>query len=106
MTAVDCSSSDFTAVTPSVTAQQTNQVMREKSLEQNGWQLFEQNRWAEAALVFDQLLEIDHANEGGLQGKDCLSAKAEELPRSGVTASGSADNPSREHRDPVRARVA
>ena len=42
--------------------------MQEKSLELNGWQLLQEKHWGDAALVFGQLLEINRANEGALQG--------------------------------------
>ena len=40
-----------------------------KALEHEGWRLFEQNQWPRAAAKFEELLQIDPANEGGLQGK-------------------------------------
>ena len=46
----------------------SNQAMQEKSLELNGWQLLQEKHWGDAALVFGQLLEINRANEGALQG--------------------------------------
>jgi tetratricopeptide (TPR) repeat protein len=57
--------------------------MPEKSLTQKSWQLFEQNRWAEAAQAFDQLLEINRTNEGGLQGKIAALRKQQKFSEAG-----------------------
>lgn len=40
-----------------------------KSLEKMGWDLLEKGAWGEALAKFNELLQIDPANEGGLQGK-------------------------------------
>jgi tetratricopeptide (TPR) repeat protein len=40
-----------------------------ESLEKKGWALFEAGSWQSAIAEFDELLKIDDANEGALQGK-------------------------------------
>lgn len=40
----------------------------DRSLEQQGWALFEKGSWSEAFVRFDDLLKTDPANEGALQG--------------------------------------
>ena len=69
MTDSDAPSYVSIAAAPSGTTPQPDPVMRREMLEQSGWQLFEQNRWAEAELIFKQLLEINRTSEGGLQGR-------------------------------------
>jgi tetratricopeptide (TPR) repeat protein len=39
------------------------------TIESKGWQLFNEGKWTEAVIVFDELLAVDSTNEGGLQGK-------------------------------------
>jgi len=50
-----------------------HQPAAEKTLEEEGWEEFSRNHWAEALGKFDRVLQGNSANEGALQGKiGCL----------------------------------
>jgi tetratricopeptide (TPR) repeat protein len=53
---------------------------RSKSLEQQGWKLLEKGSWSEAFAKFDELLHIDPANVGALQGGIASLRKERRFP--------------------------